>query len=82
MISADRTNAASNVVAGRHIRSFHRWVSILFTATVAMNFAVMAFATPPLWVTYSPLPPLFLLLGSGIFMLVKHYLPSAGKRGR
>jgi hypothetical protein len=47
------------------IRQSHRWLSILFTLTVIANFAVRAFGEPPAWVTYSPLPPLFLLLFSG-----------------
>jgi hypothetical protein len=41
-------------------------LSILFTLTVIANFAVRAFAEPPAWVTYSPLPFLFLLLFSGL----------------
>lgn len=59
------------------IRQFHRWISILFTLTVIVNFAVRAFHEPPMWVTYSPLPPLFLLLFSGLYMFV---LPYARKR--
>jgi len=31
----------------------------------------------PLWLVYSPLPPLFLLLFSGLYMFV---LPYAGRR--
>ena len=58
------------------IRQFHRWVSIAFTVTVATNFAVMAFGQPPAWVVYSPLPPLFLLLFTGLTMFV---LPYAAK---
>ena len=58
------------------IRQFHRWVSIAFTVTVAANFAVMAFGQPPAWVVYSPLPPLFLLLFTGLYMFV---LPYAAK---
>lgn len=60
------------------IRQAHRWLSIIFTATVAANFVTMAFSTPPAWVIYSPLPPLFLLLFSGLYMFVLPYL--AGSR--
>ncbi len=56
------------------IRQAHRWLSIIFTATVVANFATMAFGTPPAWVVYSPLPPLFLLLFSGLYMFVLPYL--------
>jgi hypothetical protein len=55
------------------IRQSHRWLSIIFTLTVIANFAVRAFGEPPAWVTYSPLPPLFLLLFSGLYMFVLPY---------
>jgi hypothetical protein len=60
------------------IRQSHRWLSILFTLTVIANFAVRAFGEPPPWVTYSPLPFLFLLLFSGLYMFVLPYT----KKGR
>ena len=59
------------------IRQVHRWLSIIFTATVIANFIAMALGQPPAWVVYSPLPPLFLLLFSGLYMFV---LPYAVKR--
>jgi hypothetical protein len=46
--------------------------------TVIANFAVRAFGEPPPWVTYSPLPFLFLLLFSGLYMFVLPYT----KKGR
>ena len=55
------------------VRQCHRWLSIAFTMTVIANFVVMAVGTPPLWITYSPLPPLFLLLFSGLYMFVLPY---------
>lgn len=60
------------------IRQAHRCLSIIFTLTVAANFATMAFGQPPAWVVYSPLPPLFLLLFSGLYMFVLPYI--AGRR--
>ena len=61
------------------IRQFHRWISILFTVTVIANVATrMGHHEPPMWVTYSPLPFLFLLLFSGLYMFA---LPYVG-RGR
>ena len=62
------------------IRQFHRWVSIAFTVTVIANFVAMGVgkgAMPPPWITYSPLPPLFLLLFSGLYLFV---LPYTAKR--
>ncbi|WP_296746733.1 hypothetical protein [Mesorhizobium sp.] len=59
------------------IRQLHRWLSIIFTLTVIANFVAMALGQPPAWVVYSPLPPLFLLLFSGLYMFV---LPYAARR--
>lgn len=56
------------------IRQFHRWVSIVFTLTVIANFVAMSQGTPPAWVTYSPLPPLALLLFTGLFMFARPYV--------
>jgi hypothetical protein len=65
------------------IRQIHRWVSIAFTLTVIANFIVLAQpgGMPPPWVTYSPLPPLALLMFSGLYLFT---LPYAAKwrRGR
>ena len=55
------------------IRQFHRWISVVFTATVIANFVAMALGTPPAWIVYSPLPPLFLLLFNGLTMFVIPY---------
>ena len=52
----------------RWIRQIHRWLSIVFTLTVAANFVALTQGEPPAWVTYSPLPPLFLLLFSGLYL--------------
>ena len=59
------------------IRQLHRWVSIVFTLTVAANFVALSQGQPPAWVTYSPLPPLALLLFTGLYLFV---LPYALKR--
>jgi len=55
------------------IRQSHRWLSIIFTATVIANFVAMALGKPPAWVVYSPLLPLFLLLFTGLYMFVLPY---------
>ncbi|MBN9007856.1 MAG: hypothetical protein J0H40_20870 [Rhizobiales bacterium] len=59
------------------IRQTHRWLSIIFTATVVANFVARIWGEPSAWVTYSPLPPLFLMLLTGLYMFV---LPYAAKR--
>jgi cellulose synthase/poly-beta-1,6-N-acetylglucosamine synthase-like glycosyltransferase len=63
------------VRVNKWIRQTHRWLSIVFTATVIANFVIMAFGQPPAWVVYSPLPPLFLMLVTGLYMFVLPYLP-------
>jgi hypothetical protein len=55
------------------IRQTHRWVSIVFTATVVANFVAMALssgAQPPPYITYAPLLPLFVLSLSGLYLFV------------
>ncbi|EKS38676.1 hypothetical protein [Afipia clevelandensis] len=64
------------------IRQVHRWLSIIFTLTVAANFAAMALGEPPAWIVYSPLPPLFLLLFSGLYMFALPYVASMRRAGR
>ena len=58
------------------VRQTHRWLSIVFTMTVLTNFVSMALVKPPTWIVYSPLPPLFLMLLTGLYMFV---LPYAAK---
>ena len=59
------------------VRQFQRWVSIAFTLTVIANFVVMG-ATggqqPPAYVTYSPLPPLAVLLFTGLYLFALPYI--------
>ena len=55
------------------IRQTHRWLSIAFTMTVIANFVALTQGQPPAWVTYSPLPPLALLLFSGLYLFVLPY---------
>jgi hypothetical protein len=61
------------------IRQIHRWVSIIFTLTVIANFIALARGKgmPPPWITYAPLPPLAVLLFTGLYLFV---LPYAGRR--
>jgi hypothetical protein len=63
------------------MRQGHRWLSLLFTLAVAANFAFRALAPgqPPAWLTYAPLPPLFLQLLSGLYLFA---LPYAARRRR
>jgi hypothetical protein len=57
------------------IRQTHRWLSIFFTVTVVANVAALIRGTgsPPPWVTYSPLPPLALLICTGLYLFALPY---------
>ena len=64
----------------KSIRQTHRWLSIVFTATVIANFIALAQsggAMPPAWITYSPLPPLALMLLTGLYLF---FLPYVSRR--
>lgn len=61
----------------RWIRQTHRWVAIAFALAVTATFVAMGLGEPPPWLVYSPLPPLFVLLFTGLYMFV---LPYAAKR--
>ena len=58
------------------IRQTHRWLSIVFTAAVISNFVALGVGEgePAAWVTYAPLPPLFLLLFTGLYLFVLPYV--------
>ena len=64
------------------IRVTHRWLSIAFTLTVVANFVAMTQGPPPAWVTYSPLPPLALLLFSGLYLFALPYVVKMRNRRR
>ena len=57
------------------IRQIHRWVSIAFTLAVIVAFIAVA-QKKPVWITYIPLAPLFVLLFTGLYLFV---LPYAAK---
>jgi len=57
------------------IRQGHRWLAILFTIIVAAIFITIgAGRQPAQWVYYTPLPPLFLLMFSGLYLFALPYL--------
>jgi hypothetical protein len=64
------------------IRQSHRWLSIVFTLTVLANFAArgMQPGEPAPWITYAPLPPLFLMLFSGLYLFAQPYLSRSRRR--
>lgn len=54
-------------------RQFHRWTSIVFTLTVIANFVAVGLGKSVQWLYYLPLPPLFLLMFSGLYMFARPY---------
>lgn len=55
------------------IRQTHRWLSIAFTVAVIVTTIALSQKNPPVWVNYLALPPLFLLLLSGLYLFVQPY---------
>ncbi|MFJ6194748.1 hypothetical protein [Micromonospora sp. NPDC092111] len=62
------------------LRQVHRWLSIVFTVTVIICFVALGVGLPA-WVFYLPLPPLALLLFTGLYLFVLPYT-SRWRRGR
>ncbi|WP_433557004.1 hypothetical protein ACQPWY_34515 [Pseudonocardia xinjiangensis] len=54
------------------VRLTHRWVSIAFTATVIICFVALT-GSLPFWVFYLPLPPLALLMATGLYLFALPY---------
>ena len=59
------------------IRQIHRWLSMIFMVAVIVTFIALRQEKPPVWVNYLPLPPLFLLMFTGLYLFV---LPYATRR--
>ena len=55
------------------IRQVHRWLSIAFTLAVIVTFVALGQEQPVVWVSYLPLPPLALLLITGLYLFVLPY---------
>lgn len=62
------------------IRQVHRWLAIIFTLVVALIFIALGLGKPPAWLYYTPLPPLFLLMFTGLYMFALPY--AAAWRGK
>jgi hypothetical protein len=55
------------------LRQSHRWLSLVFTLTVIANFAAIFMGLAVEWLYYLPLPPLFLLMFTGLYMFFRPY---------
>ena len=58
----------------RVVRACHRWLGIIFTLTVVANFVAIGMGQTIEWLYYIPLPPLFLLMFSGLYMFALPYV--------
>lgn len=58
----------------RWIRPLHRWLSIAFTLAVVANLVVLVQQKQVVWVGLMALPPLILLLLTGLYLFVLPYL--------
>ena len=56
------------------IRQSHRWLSIVFTIAVIVTAFALSRDKPAPWASYLPLPPLFLMLLTGLWLFVVPYL--------
>ena len=57
------------------IRQTHRWLSIAFTVIVIIVTIFAMRPEPPAeWIYYLPLPPLFLLLFTGLYLFALPYV--------
>lgn len=62
------------------VRQVHRWVSIIFTVTVAAIFIMMGIGIEPAeWVYMLPLPPLFVLLPTGLYLFLLPYMRGSSR---
>lgn len=60
------------------IRQSHRWLSIAVTVAVLINIVALGMKSQAVWVGFLALPPLALLLLSGLYLFALPYL----SRGR
>lgn len=56
------------------IRTSHRWVAMAFLLITAVNVVSFAIGQPTPWLYYLPLPPLFWLMLTGLYMFVLPYI--------
>jgi hypothetical protein len=58
----------------KRVRRTHRWLSIVFTVAVLIDTVVaVTVAEPPVWVFLLPVPPVLLLMASGLYLFALPY---------
>lgn len=66
-----RSYAKQVTASASPLRRTHRWSGVVFTLTVVATFIALALPDPLIWVSYLPLFPLALLLGTGLYMFFR-----------
>ena len=56
------------------LRQLHRWVAVIFTLLVLLIFILLGRGIAPQWIYYTPLPFLFVLMLTGIYLFVSPYM--------
>lgn len=59
------------------IRKTHRWLSIIFTVVAVANIAALVLQAQATWLGLLALPPLILLMLSGLYLFALPYLGPA-----
>ena len=54
------------------IRQIHRWLAVAFTLAVVVTSVALAQEKPVAWMSYLPLPRLFLLMLSGLYLFLPY----------
>ena len=55
------------------IRQIHRWLSVIFTVAVIINFAALAMQSQAVWIGFLAAAPLIPLLLTGGYLFVLPY---------
>ena len=61
----------------KFMRQAHRWLSIIFTVVVVINIGALVAGSQATWVGFLALPPLLLMLISGLYLFVLPYTSKA-----
>jgi hypothetical protein len=66
----------------KRVRQVHRWLSIAFVVTVIATTVAVLQEEPVIWVSYTPLLPLALLLLTGLHLFALPYVAKRNARRR
>jgi membrane protein CcdC involved in cytochrome C biogenesis len=55
------------------MRQSHRWLSAIFMLAVVVTSVALSQEKPEPYMSYLPLPPLFLMMITGVYLFVQPY---------